>query len=172
MVALAEVGPEVDTAPACHALGLPRATVYRRRRPPTPPSQKKRPTPARALVLSERQSVLDALHAEDFCDQSPYEVHATLLERGFYLCSPRTMYRILARNHEVRERRDQLRHPLYAKPELMARGPNQVWSWDITKLKGPAKWVYYYLYVILDIFSRYVVGWLWPSRRTQVSPSD
>ncbi len=160
MAALAEVGPEVDTAPACHALGLPRATVYRRRRPPLPPSQKKRPTPARALVPSERQSVLDALHAEDFCDQSPYEVHATLLERGCYLCSPRTMYRILASNHEVRERRDQLRHPFYVKPELMASGPNQVWSWDITKLKGPAKWVYYYLYVILDIFSRYVVGWL------------
>jgi putative transposase len=160
MAALAEVGPEVNTAPACHALGLPRATVYRRRRPPTPPFPKKRPTPARALVPSERKSVLDALHAEDFCDQSPYEVHATLLERGCYLCSTRTMYRILASNHEVRERRDQLRHPLYVKPELMASGPNQVWSWDITKLKGPAKWVYYYLYVILDIFSRYVVGWL------------
>jgi len=104
--------------------------------------------------------VLDVLHAKPFCDRSPQEVHATLLERGRYLCSPRTMYRILASNHEVRERRDQLRHPHYAKPELMASGPNQVWSWDITKLKGPAKWVYYYLYVILDIFSRYAVGWL------------
>jgi putative transposase len=119
-----------------------------------------RPTPARALAPSERQAVLDELHATEFCDRSPYQVHATLLERGRYLCSPRSMYRILAGNDELRERRNQLRHPHYVKPELVASGPNEVWSWDITKLKGPAKWVYYYLYVILDIFSRYVVGWL------------
>jgi putative transposase len=160
MAAVAEVAPEVATAPVCHALGLARATVYRSRQPPAHGPRRLRPTPARALAPSERQSVLDELHATPFCDRSPYQVHATLLERGRYLCSPRTMYRILASNHEVRERRDQLRHPHYAKPELMASGPNQVWSWDITKLKGPAKWVYYYLYVILDIFSRYVVGWL------------
>jgi putative transposase len=161
MAAVAEMGHEVGTAPVCLALGLPRATVYRRRRPPTLSPKKKRPTPARALVPSERSQVLAVLHEERFCDRSPQEVHATLLENErVYLCSPRTMYRILASNHEVRERRDQLRHPLYAKPELMATRPNQVWSWDITKLKGPAKWVYYYLYVILDIFSRYVVGWL------------
>jgi len=161
MAAVAEVGPEVSTAPVCLALGLPRATVYRRRRPPTQRSKRKRPTPARALAPSERQRVLAVLHEERFCDRSPQEVYATLLERErVYLCAPRTMYRILASNHEVRERRDQLRHPHYVKPELMASGPNQVWSWDITKLKGPAKWVYYYLYVILDIFSRYVVGWL------------
>jgi putative transposase len=160
MAAVAEVGPEVSTAPVCFALGLPRATVYRRRRPPIRRPKKKRPTPARALTPSERQSVLEELHGNQFCDRSPYEVHAALLERGRYLCSTRTLYRILASNHEVRERRDQLRHPLYVRPELMAKGPNQVWSWDITKLKGPAKWVYYYLYVILDIFSRYVVGWL------------
>jgi putative transposase len=160
MAAVAEVAPEVATAPVCQALGLARATVYRRRRPPVHKPRRPRPTPARALAPSERQTVLGELHATDFCDRSPYEVHSTLLERGRYLCSPRTMYRILARNDEVRERRNQLRHPHYAKPELMASGPNQVWSWDITKLKGPAKWVYYYLYVILDIFSRYVVGWL------------
>jgi len=160
MLALVEVTPELGTAPVCRALGLARATVYRRRRPPTRRPQQPRPTPARALAPSERQAVLDVLHTEPFCDRSPQEVHATLLERGRYLCSPRTMYRILASNHEVRERRDQLRHPHYAKPELMASGPNQVWSWDITKLKGPGKWVYYYLYVILDIFSRYAVGWL------------
>ena len=160
MLALVEVTPELGTAPVCRALGLARATVYRRRHPPTRRPQRPRPTPARALAPSERQAVLDVLHTEPFCDRSPQEVHATLLERGRYLCSPRTMYRILASNHEVRERRDQLRHPQYAKPELMASGPNQVWSWDITKLKGPAKWVYYYLYVILDIFSRYAVGWL------------
>jgi putative transposase len=161
MAAVAEMGHEVVTAPVCLALGLPRATVYRRRRPPTPSPKKKRPTPARALVPSERSQILAVLHEKRFCDRSPQEVHATLLEKErVYLCSPRTMYRILASNDEVRERRNQLRHPLYVKPELLATGPNQVWSWDITKLKGPAKWVYYYLYVILDIFSRYVVGWL------------
>jgi putative transposase len=118
------------------------------------------PTPARALAPTERQAVLDVLHSERFCDRSPAEVHATLLEEGQYLCAPRTMYRILASNDEVRERRDQLRHPSYTKPELLATRPNQVWSWDITKLKGPVKWVYFYLYTVLDIFSRYVVGWL------------
>ena len=160
MAAVTEVAPEVATAPVCHALGLARATVYRRRRPPVHGSRRPRSTPERALARSERQAVLDVLHAERFCDRSPHQVYATLLEEGRYLCAPRTMYRILASNDEVRERRDQLCHPQYAKPELMASGPNQVWSWDITKLKGPAKWVYYYLYVILDIFSRYVVGWL------------
>jgi putative transposase len=114
----------------------------------------------RALAPSERQVVLDELHSTRFCDRSPAETHASLLEEGRYLCSARTMYRILASSGELRERRDQLRHPHYAKPELVASGPNQVWSWDITKLKGPAKWVYFYLYVVLDIFSRYVVGWL------------
>jgi putative transposase len=97
---------------------------------------------------------------ERFADQSPYEVYATLLDEGVYHCSIRTMYRILAGYDEVQERRDQLCHPAYAKPELLATGPNQLWSWDITKLRGPATWQYYYLYVILDIYSRYVVGWL------------
>jgi putative transposase len=160
MAAAAEVTPDVGTAPVCRALGLARATVYRRRRAPTRTSRRERPTPARALAPSERKAVLDVLHAERFCDRSPREVHATLLEEGRYLCSPRTMYRLLDDHDEVRERRDQLRHPSYSRPELMATRPNQVWSWDITKLKGPAKWVYFYLYVILDIFSRYVVGWL------------
>ena len=161
MTAAAEVTREVGTAPVCRALGVARASVYRRRRPPTRMPRRKRPTPARALTPSERQAVLDVLHSERFCDRSPDQVHATLLEEeSRYLCSSRTMYRILASNDEVRERRNQLRHPHYAKPELVASGPNQVWSWDITKLKGPAKWVYYYLYVVLDIFSRYVVGWL------------
>jgi putative transposase len=161
MAAVAEVTREVGTAPVCRALGVARASVYRRRRPPTRVAKRKRPTPGRALTPSERQAVLDVLHSERFCDRSPHEVHATLLEQeSRYLCSARTMYRILTSNDEVRERRDQLRHPHYVKPELMARGPNQVWSWDITKLKGPAKWVYFYLYVVLDIFSRYVVGWL------------
>ena len=160
MATVTEVAPEVGTAPVCRALGLARATVYRLRLPPVQGPPSPRPTPVRALAPSERKAVIDELHGERFCDRSPQEVHATLLEEGRYLCSPRTMYRILASNDEVRERRDQLRHPHYTKPELMATRPNQVWSWDVTKLKGPAKWVYFHLYVILDIYSRYVVGWL------------
>ena len=124
MAAAVEVRSEVGTAPVCRALGLARATVYRRRRPPTPMAKRPRPSPARALAPSERGAVLEVLHAERFCDRSPAEVHSTLLEEGRYLCSPRTMYRILASNDEVRERRNQLRHPHYAKPELVASGPN------------------------------------------------
>jgi len=119
-----------------------------------------RPTPARALDAGERREVLELLHSERFVDRSPSEMYATLLDEGTYLCSIRTMYRILEENGEVRERRDQLRHPQYQKPELLATGANQVWSWDITKLLGPVKWTYFYLYVILDIYSRYVVGWM------------
>jgi len=160
MAATVELAPDVGMAPVCHALGLARATVYRWISPPAPKPTRERPSPARALTPAERQAVLDTLHDERFSDRSPIEVHASLLEKGRYLCSPRTMYRILADCAEVRERRDQLRHPNYTKPELIATAPNQVWSWDITKLKGSAKWVYYYLYVLLDLFSRYVVGWL------------
>jgi putative transposase len=112
------------------------------------------------LSCEERHTVLSVLNEERFCDQAPAEVYAGLLDEGKYLCSERTMYRILAEHHQVRERRDQLRHPHYAAPELLASRPNEVWSWDITKLLGPAKWTYFYLYVILDIFSRYVVGWM------------
>ena len=104
--------------------------------------------------------MLAVLNSERFADKAPYEVFDTLLDEGRYLCSIRTMYRLLNANGQVRERRNQLRHPKYAKPELLATGPNQVWSWDITKLRGPKKWTYFYLYVILDIFSRYVVGWM------------
>jgi putative transposase len=104
--------------------------------------------------------VLLVLHEERFVDKAPREIFATLLDEGRYLCSISTMYRILREHEEVRERRNVLRHPAYAKPELLATAPNQVWSWDITKLKGPQKWTYYYLYVILDIFSRYAVGWM------------
>ena len=114
----------------------------------------------RALSEQQRQGVLDVLHSERFVDKSPAEVRAALFDEGRHLCSERTMYRILADADELRERRNQLRHPQYKKPELLATGPNQVWSWDITKLLGPAKWTYYYLYVILDIFSRYSVGWM------------
>ena len=120
----------------------------------------------RALGLEERRLVLDVLHEERFADLSPAEVYATLLDEGRYLCSERTIYRILAENHEVRERRAQLRHPRYAAPELLATGPNQLWSWDITKLFGPAKWTYFYLYVILDVFSRFIVGWMVATRES------
>ena len=113
---------------------------------------------------TERQTVLQTLHSQRFVDQAPPQVYATLLDERTYLCSIRTLYRILHDAQEVRERRDQLRHPHYQKPELLATAPNQVWSWDITQLLGPAKWTYFYLYVILDIFSRYAVGWLLASR--------
>jgi putative transposase len=119
-----------------------------------------RPAPPRALSALERQEVLEVLHTDRFVDRAPTEVYASLLDEGTYLCSVRTMYRILDEQGEVRERRDQARHPQYKAPELLAIGPNQVWSWDITKLLGPVKWSYFYLYVILDIFSRYVVGWM------------
>jgi putative transposase len=113
----------------------------------------------RALTVDEQQMVLDTLHEVRFADKAPAEIYATLLDENRYLCSISTMYRILRANKEVRERRNQLRHPNYKKPELLAMAPNQVWSWDITKLLGPAKWTYYYFYVIIDIYSRYVVGW-------------
>jgi putative transposase len=121
--------------------------------------KKPRQPPPHALSETERAEVLEVLHSERFVNESPDQVWATLLDEGRYLCSPRTMYRVLAANGEVRERRDQLVHPPYARPELLAERPNQLWSWDITKLLGPAKWTYFYLYVILDVFSRYVVGW-------------
>ena len=154
-----ELAPIVGTRPACRALGASPATIYRRRRPPEPRPKRPRPKPARSLSEAERAAVLEALRGERFLDSSPAAVWATLLDEGAYLCSERTMYRLLAQSGESRERRDQLTHPAYAKPELLAEGPNEVWSWDISKLKGPAKWTSYQLYVILDVFSRYAVGW-------------
>jgi putative transposase len=154
---------QVGVAPLCAALGLPRATFYRRRATPSPvpaPARARR-IPRQALTPAERAGVLALLHEDRFVDLAPAQVWAQVLDAGQVPpCSIRTMYRVLAANAEVRERRNQLRHPAYRKPELLATGPNQVWSWDITKLLGPVKWTYYYLYVLLDIFSRYVVGWL------------
>jgi putative transposase len=149
------------TAAVCAALGVSRATVERlRARLKTPsPAARPRPAPARRLSEAQRQDVLDQLHAPRFADQAPAEIYATLLDEGVYHCSVRTMYRLLGQNGEIRERRQQLRHPAYQKPELLAERPNEVWSWDITKLMGPQKWSYFYLYVILDIFSRRVVAW-------------
>jgi putative transposase len=129
------------------------------------PKPERRPWP-RALQPAEKEQVRQELNSERFADQAPREVYASLMDEGKYLCSWRTMYRILGENQEVRERRNQLRHPNYAKPELLATQPNQLWSWDITKLLGPTKWTYYYLYNILDVFSRYSVGWLMAERES------
>ncbi len=161
MIAIAAVTTAGETSALCQSVGLSRAAFYRRRRPGPPgtPALSRTPSP-RALAANERQAILDTLHSERFVDQSPAEVYATLLEEATYLGSVRTMYRVLAAAHEVRERRAQARHPAYVKPELVATAPNQVWSWDITKLKGPIAYVYFSLYVILDLFSRYVVGWM------------
>ncbi len=149
------------TAAICASLGVSRATVARKHaRLSAPPAiARPRPRPVRALNDAKRQLVLGVLRTPRFADQAPAEIYAALLDEGVYRCSIRTMYRILDDNGEVRERRQQLSHPVYRKPELLAEKPNEVWSWDITKLKGPEKWSYYYLYVILDIYSRRVVGW-------------
>ena len=157
---VAELTPLVGTRPSCRALGASAAKIYRRRRPPEPRPRRPRPAPARALSEQEREALLDLLHSERFVDSSPAQVWATLLDEGRYLASERTMYRLLAARHgRVRERRDQLTHPAYARPELLAERPNEVWSWDISKLKGPATWTSFHLYVILDVFSRYTVAW-------------
>src|SRR3989454_6058122 len=158
MATVTQIGPRLGIAPTCAALGLPRATYYRRRRPPraAPPRRPSR----RALGGAERATLRERWHTPRFVDPARGEVYATLLDEGTYLCSERTMHRLLAEHAEVRERRDQLGHPVYAAPELLGRRPNELWSWDITKLLGPAKWTYFYLYVMLDVFSRYVVGWM------------
>jgi putative transposase len=158
--AVQELAPVVGTRAACSALGRPPATHYRRLHPPAPrPHPEPKPQP-RALAENERLGVLDLLHSDRFVDVAPPTVYATILDEGAYLASVSTMYRILRDAEEVRERRRVAVHPAYVKPELVATRPNQVWSWDITKLLGPAKWTYYYLYVIIDIYSRCVVGWM------------
>ena len=148
------------------ALGINRATLYRRPKEPSVPTDQhdqevsKYPVSARALIPQEREEICDLLHSERFVDQAPAAVYATLLDEEVYFCSVSTMYRLLRSKNEVRERRNQRSGSHYQKPELLATGPNQLWSWDITKLRGPEKWTYYYLYVIMDVFSRYVVGWM------------
>lgn len=162
MQVVEQLAPTVGVAEACRVLGIPRSSHYRAQhaRMDPPPELGERPASARALGAEERSRVRTILNSARFADCTPREVYATLLDEAIYLCSWRTMYRILDAHEEVRERRNQLRHPVYTKPELLATGPNQLWSWDITKLKGPATWTYYYLYVILDVYSRYVVGWM------------
>lgn len=163
-----ELAAAVGVAEACRVLGVPRSSHYRARQtseaaPPAPPE---RPAPAQTLSAEERTVVREVLNSARFQDCAPREVYATLLDEAIYLCSWRTMYRILAAAGEVRERRDQVRRPTYTKPELLATRPRELWSWDITKLKGPTTWTYYYLYVILDVFSRYVVGWMITERES------
>jgi putative transposase len=160
----------IGVADACTTLGVPRSSYYRAIQPAgspkadgeeaeTPPPAP-RPRPARSLSDAERVQIRDLLNSERFVDSAPRTVYATLLDEQQYWCSWRTMYRILAEAHEIKERRNQIRRTGYAAPELLATQPNQLWSWDITKLRGPATWTYYYLYVILDVFSRAVVGWM------------
>jgi putative transposase len=172
MDAVLQLSSTVGIESACDVLGVARASFYRQR-PLLGPALSAplvapvaRPTPARALSVDERESVRAVLNSERFQDCSPAAIQATLLDEGQYLCSTRTLYRVLQQDGGARERRDQLIHPPYQKPELMATVPNQLWSWDITKLRGPAKWTYFYLYVILDVFSRYVVGWMVAMRET------
>jgi len=168
MDAVTHLAPTVGIVAACDFLAVARASFYRQRPVLGPPASSapgpalpsERAAPARSLSEHERAAVLLVLHEERFQDRSPAAVQATLLDEGQYLCSTRTMYRILEQEGESRERRDQLVHPAYHKPELLATAPNQLWSWDITKLRGPVKWTYFYLYVILDVFSRYVTGWM------------
>ena len=167
MIELIEASaPELGVVATCKALGLPRATYYRRRHGEVHGPKRPRKRPKRALSEQERQAVLDALHEPRFVDLPPTEIYAQLLDEGEYLSSVRTMYRLLAANDEVRERRRQTVHPPRTKPRLRATAPNQVWTWDITKLLGPQKWTYFYLYVVLDLFSRYVVGWMLAERES------
>ena len=177
-VTVDDLAAQVGVTKACRVLSVPRSSYYRARRlglttssgeapaqPPvvgTPPAARS----SRALSPAERAHVRDVLNSERFADCAPREVYATLLDEGVYLCAWSTMYRILREADEVRRRRDQRRQHAYAKPELLATRPNQLWSWDITKLKGPTTWSYYYLYVILDVYSRYVVGWMIAERET------
>jgi putative transposase len=161
MKAAEQLAEDVGLSQACQALGIPRASYYRRHKPPQESARDDSQTRSpRALSQPERDVVRQTLYSERFMDKSPRQVYASLLDDGEYLCSVRTMYRILDEDNASKERRNQLKRPNYKKPELLATAPNQVWSWDITKLLGPEKWTYYYLYVILDIFSRYVVGWM------------
>jgi putative transposase len=169
--AITSLAARIGVRAACRAAGAAQARWYRRHRAspaparPAPVPHRDRAQP-RALTTTERQAILDALHCPRFADLAPAEAWAILLDEGTYLGSQSTFYRLLRRAGETRERRRQATHPAAIKPELAATGPNQVWSWDITKLHGPVKWTYYYLYVILDIYSRCAVGWMLASRES------
>ena len=171
--AIALLAPRIGTRAACAAAGVPQASWYRRhrvsaappRRVPVPHRARHQP---RALAPAERRAILAVLHSDRFADLAPAEAWAILLDEGTYLGSVSTFYRVLREAGQSRERRAQAVHPAAVKPELAAAGPNAVWSWDITKLHGPAKWTYYHLYVVLDIYSRYAVGWMVAARETAV----
>jgi transposase InsO family protein len=170
--AVAELAPLIGKRAACRATGRPQASYYRRhRQSPAPPpvlGPKRAPRPQpRALSEAERAGVRAVLNSADFADQAPAEVYHQLLDEGVYLCSPSSMYRILREHGEVRERRRHATHPAHVKPELLTTAPNQVWSWDITRLRGPAKRVFYHLYSIIDIYSRYTVGWMVAGREDE-----
>ena len=167
MIAATEaLAEQVPLAQACAALDFPRSSLYRSRQPRLAREKPPQPASPRALSLIEKETVRDMLNSERFRDSAPPQVYATLLDERTYLCSISTMYRILREHDQVHERRDQRQHPNYTRPELLATEPNQLWSWDITKLRGPVTWTYFYLYVILDVFSRYVVGWLIAERES------
>jgi len=163
MLNIQEGSAEIGVSNACKSVEIARSSYYYhfrkyRKKGSEKPHEKREP--AWTLSSTEREQALEALHSDEYIDSAPHQIYARLLDKGIYICSISTMYRILREQDEVRERRNQHSHREYWKPELLAEAPNQVWSWDITKLKGPAKWTYYYLYVILDIFSRYCVGWM------------
>jgi len=164
MKAVQAAAKELGVMPACEALGVSRATYYRWLRPRMGPHRPR--SASRRLPEPERAQVLSLLHEDRFVDRAPAQVVAALLDEGRFVCSERTMYRLLETSAELKERRDQLRHPRHAAPELLAESPNTLWSWDITKLPGPVKWSYFHLYVILDVFSRYVVGWMVAERES------
>jgi putative transposase len=160
--AVEELVALVGVTAACRAVGRPRASHYRwHRQSPPPPKPERVPSgQPRALSKVERKEVLRVLHEPEHVDEAPATVYAKLLDQGIYLASTSTMYRLLRAEGEVHERRRQATHPPAVRPELLATRPNAVWSWDITKLLGPAKWTWFYLYVILDIYSRHVAGWM------------
>jgi putative transposase len=170
MSTLPELASQIGMARACHGLGLSRATQHRRLKPRVRAIATR--TPPLKLSVAEQAVVVGELMSPRFVDSAPHQVYASLLDEGRYLCSIRTMYRLLASQQAVRERRDQRIHPVYARPELVAVAPNHVWSWDITKLKTTVKWTYFYLYVVIDIFSRYVVGWMLSTRETGALARD
>ena len=171
--AVVELTPIVGARAACAAVGRSRASHYRAHpvgpvvQGPAPARPPARPQP-RAFTAAERAQVLDVLHSPRFVDAAPETVYATLLDEGVYLCSTSTMYRLLRERGETGDRRRHASHPAHLKPELVADAPNRVWSWDITKLRGPVKWTWYYLYVIIDIYSRYVPGWMVASRESAI----
>jgi len=157
---------EVGVKAACAALGLPRSSLYVGRRPCRPAKPRQAVRPPRSLSIEEKALVRQTLNSPRFVDQAPRQVYAALLDQERYLCSVATMYRILGENEELKERRNQLRHPAYVKPELVATCLNQVWTWDITRLPGPVKWAFFCLYVVQDLFSRFVVGWFVAKRES------